>query len=363
MPAKNKIVYIMTLIAFFLVHNKLLFARHEHAFVRPELIEGQLNSSWFDCIDRETCRALSSRFKSKLRGGYSEDDALGAAVSGLLAEYLRESGEPVNLGVIENLQHVLPPFISLSAGGLAEGKSKGGRYGMTMTLVDDLIKAVMGDKGAAQEILNEQLIPAIALKMGEGFLAGGRCRPALKYFDRLMERYDRNSRVVSGWAGAKMDCGDYSDKIHKKLRRIYKNNQEDYTVIAQIVRYLNHKKDFEKIINFVSKVEPDRLSGKAGSDLLAELARFEMERNKTTRARAFLKNALTLNPQNATAHLLLGKSYLLIPKDLPRAIASLKTYNFLTKNSPEAEEIRTLVAELEGDLEKGLEAGTGSVRW
>jgi lipopolysaccharide biosynthesis regulator YciM len=177
-------------------------------------------------------------------------------------------------------------------------------------------------------------------------LERGGCREAQNYFDRLIKDYKNHPKVVSGWARAQMDCQKYPPSVYKRLFHLYKKGEADEGVLAALIRFNRHKSDHEKIRDIVSNVDIESLQGSGGSSLLTEWAQYELEKEKAGPAESLLARALQLYPKNAEAHRLLGILYLTQKRDIPKAIASLKSYIYLSHDGEERDRVRALISKI-----------------
>ena len=202
----------------------------------------------------------------------------------------------------------------------------------------------------ASVILDKELIPFLAFELGKEAMLSGRCKVVSGYFDKLLKEYNSNPKVVIGWARSKMDCGEYSRKLIRRLKKIYKREGLHYGVLAQMIRYLSHESDFHEIEKIISELNINSIEGIGGAELFNEWARHEVKAGNIDKAELLLNKALVLDPKNIWIHGSLGELYLLKKKNLPKAVAFLKNYIHLASGNPDAEAMKSMITDLEREI-------------
>lgn len=261
------------------------------AFARKN--SGLDKTGWFDCLDSSDCRVLAGRFKVRLKREHSSQLAFAVVLSSLLAEYLREEGCPVNLGVINEAQSLVEMYKENSNSGL----------------VLAMIHLVMGETEKTRSFISSDFLEGsgVGNRVSLGLLA------ALSYqkIPNLFVKYCNSVLSVElvpfltiGWARVSMDHGSYSVDVYKRLRKIYKKFSQK-KILTQMIRCLCHQSNFKMIDKLVSKINLSSVEGKEGSEFLTEWARCSLKSDDPLKASTLLNRAIVLDPDNHAARSLL----------------------------------------------------------
>jgi tetratricopeptide (TPR) repeat protein len=331
------------------------------------LADSLFSTDWYDCIDREECFANTAEIKERYkRRGYRAKEAEGLALSLLLSEYLKAKKGSVGMGDLESVDVLLArledrserdlikafKYLVINNGDEANDLLSSVREEDRGSITYKLIKVLSYQNSSvkfhehSRKLLSEKFIPFLALRLANDFSEKGECSAALEYLNRLAKKYSSNEQVVSSWAKAKIDCGDYSQKVLSRLRRAYKRNRNSWGLLAQMVRLLSHEGNGEDVERLLSGVDVDTIHDVRASNFLNEWAKHNIKKGDTIRAEQLLKKALLLGPERPTAYRALGQFYLLHKKDLPKAIAYLTDYTRLAPGNSEAEKMKDVIDDL-----------------
>jgi len=289
-------------------------------FAQAEIIASHLigldSLSWFNCADKEECVERSQKIKSQSRDAYM--------LSGLLSEYLREKGEPVDLEMISISEDSKSRMVNVFSSIILE------KYKIALKNLEEI---------SAHERETFTFVFLYSLANGEGYLN----KDAI---NRLLNIYPAPFLILENVSNL-LSEGECSNRSYKILKKRYKSKFNEIRNTLNLIKCLDIRGKYKKVQKFVSTLDISRLNDEQRSDLFFLLANLALREGDISLAKDNLKKSISLNYKQFKAHRLLGEIYLKKEVSLDKVISALKNYLSYAPKSRERQEIELIVKKIE----------------